>query len=288
MQAKQQRRLELMIADLVRNLRIVVQQDTRTAVQALQERADEPLSVVPWGFRAFSQNDEDGIIAEIFRRIGTTNRVFAELGAGDGLENNTLFLLHQGWRGLWVDGSDAIDAAIAHYRPLCETGRLEICKRLVTPGNVDDLLAEHLREEEIDLLSVDIDGNDYHVLAAIHCVRPRVIVVEYNAKFPPPVMYCMAYDESHRWDGSDHFGASLKWLEVKLGERGYRLVGCNLTGSNAFFVRADLAGERFLAPYTADKHYQPARYELSASFGGLAGHPPSYRTLVDRLVEDDG
>ena len=57
-----------------------------------------------YGFKAYSQNDEDGIIQEIFNRIGVTNKTFVEFGAYDGLENNTTYLLMKGWRGLWIDG----------------------------------------------------------------------------------------------------------------------------------------------------------------------------------------
>jgi hypothetical protein len=56
-----------------------------------------------FGFKVYSQCDEDGIIQEIFRRIGTDNRRFIEIGCGDGSENCTAYLLHQGWSGLWID-----------------------------------------------------------------------------------------------------------------------------------------------------------------------------------------
>ena len=55
----------------------------------------------------FSQNGEDGLIAEIFKRIGTTNRYFVDFGSSDGFENNTVLLLRQGWGGLWIDADTA-------------------------------------------------------------------------------------------------------------------------------------------------------------------------------------
>jgi len=58
-----------------------------------------------YGYKVFSQFDEDGIIDEIFKRIGTTNKTFIEFGVGDGTENNTIYLLLQGWKGLWIEGS---------------------------------------------------------------------------------------------------------------------------------------------------------------------------------------
>jgi len=286
MDPQQSQRLEMMLTRMLRGLKIVIERGARETIRELQDRHDEPGSLVPCGYKVYSQNDEDGIISEIFNRIGTTNKVFVEFGVGSGLENNTLFLLHQGWRGLWLDASDAVERARAGYRRLIDNGRLQIRKTHVNPDNINQLIEADIKEREIDLLSVDIDGNDFHVLNAIGCIDPRVVVVEYNAKFPPPVTYCMDYDPHHVWDGSDHFGASLKWFELKMADRGYRLVGCNLTGSNAFFVRDDLVGEAFLAPFTADKHYQPARYELSASFASLSGHPASFKTLASALHGD--
>lgn len=59
-----------------------------------QPKYQDARSLIPFSGKVYSQNDEDGIIAEIFRRIGVSDRrCFIELGVGDGLENNTLALL---------------------------------------------------------------------------------------------------------------------------------------------------------------------------------------------------
>jgi hypothetical protein len=75
----------------------------RTQSLLASERARDPKRLLPCGFKGYSQNDEDGILQEIFRRINTTRRVFVEFGAGSGTENNTLYLLFSGWRGLWIE-----------------------------------------------------------------------------------------------------------------------------------------------------------------------------------------
>ena len=72
-----------------------------------QEKAAAPRTLTAYGFTAYSQADEDGMIEELFRRIGVTDRTFVEFGSGDGLENNTVYLLLTGWRGLWLDGDPA-------------------------------------------------------------------------------------------------------------------------------------------------------------------------------------
>lgn len=240
-------------------------------------RHADPRCLIRSGAKVYSQNDEDGILAEIFRRVGTTNQRFVEVGVEAGLENNTLALLFQGWTGVWVEGHPPYVQQIRRGLPrTLESGALQVVERYVNRENVDGLLAGALDVAEIDLLSLDIDGNDLHVFEAIQCVRPRVVVLEYNAKFPPPIEYCLSYDPDFLWEGDDCFGASLTTLEARMRPRGYRLVGCNLTGSNAFFVRHDLVAGNFLEPYTAEAHYQPARYHLS---GYRSGHPASYAAL---------
>lgn len=245
------------------------------------DRYQHPKSLIPFGSKVYSQSDEDGIIREIFNRIGTTSKAFIEFGIGNGLENNTLALLFDGWQGLWIDASSqSIKKIRKHFSPIIENGQLTVVESFITKTNIDRLISSQIESSEIDLLSVDIDGNDYHVLSAITCVSPRVIVVEYNAKFTPPILFCMDYDETHSWQKDDCFGASLKFLEINLRRKGYCLVGCNLSGVNAFFVREDLVSDRFLEPLTAENHYEPARYYLSGYF---AGHPAAYETLVKSL-----
>jgi hypothetical protein len=231
--------------------------------------------LVKSGYRVYSQADEDGILHEIFRRIGEGKRTFLELGVGNGLENNSLFLLIQGWSGIWIEGSERkVAASRKNLAAQIAEGRLQLERNFITAPTIDKKIASLTAGREIDLLSIDLDGNDYYILEAIHSISPRVIVAEYNAKFPPDIPWIIEYNQSHRWDGTDYFGASLKSLELLLAGRGYSLVGCSVLGTNAFFVRTDLANEsRFCAPFTAENHYEPARYFLLAAF--QAGHPVS-------------
>lgn len=253
------------------------------AMQRLPKYAD-PLSLIPHGRKVYSQNEEDGIIIEIFNRIGTTNKTFVEFGSGDGLENNTYALLFQDWNGLWIDGSPKNIRKIREGLPTTiDSGQLAVVESFITKDNINDLISPHIQEKEIDLLSVDIDGNDYFVWDAITCIEPRVLIMEYNARFVPPIRYCMAYDPQHMWNYTDHGGLSLKFIEEKAAAKGYSLVGCSLSGANAFFVRNDLLAGKFEAPFTAEKHYEPARPHFAKI---KSGHPSCFRTLEKRLKED--
>ncbi|MBI3205947.1 MAG: FkbM family methyltransferase [Myxococcales bacterium] len=222
-----------------------------------------------YGYRCTSQNDEDGIIDEIFRRIGTTNRQFVEFGVQTGVQNNTLALLLGGWSGLWIeaDGQAAATIRGSFAEPLA-SGQLRLIEAFVTAETIDEQFERGRVPAEPDLLSIDIDGNDYWVWKAITRARPRVVVIEYNASLGRSAKVVRPYDPQARWDGTLAFGASLGALEALGTEKGYCLVGCNITGVNAFFVRADCVGEAFLAPYTAARHYEPPRYGTTGT-----GHP---------------
>ncbi|MDN5752024.1 MAG: FkbM family methyltransferase [Nitrosospira sp.] len=277
-------RWTILLEDITANIDRTRQLSIRTEIDRLRAdaRYRAPENLVPFGGKIYSQNDEDGIIREIFKRIGTTNRTFVEFGIGNGLENNTLALLFGDWQGLWIDASSTSIANIrTHFSEIIRSGKLAVIESFITKANINDLISANVRHNEIDLLSIDIDGNDYHVLQAISCVNPRVIVIEYNAKFVPPVLFCMDYAEAHTWRGDDCFGASLKFLEVNLDRMGYCLVGCNLSGANAFFVRKSLVADKFLEPFTSENHFEPARYHLS---GYASGHPPAYQTLAKSLT----
>lgn len=244
----------------------------------------DPKSLLPFGYKIFSQNDEDGIIGEIFKRIGPTNKSFIEFGAGNGLENNTLTLVYKGWNGLWIDSSSKyVNNIQKHYSKIINRGQIKVIKSFITKSNIDSILKSNNMKGEIDLLSIDIDGNDIYIFNAISCISPRVVIMEYNAKFIPPMIYCMAYEEKYKWKGDDCFGSSLKYLEIEFSKKGYSLVGCNLTGVNAFFIRNDLVSNKFMEPFSAEFHYEPPRYYLT--LGLSTGHPSSYRTL-DRAIDE--
>ena len=230
-----------------------------------EPKYNDPLRLELYGHKCYSQHDEDGMIQEIFRRIGTTNRTFVEFGVGDGLENNSLFLLKQGWKGLWIDGSPQNAAAIrTNILSPIACGQLCFKESFVTRENINGLIGACFTGE-IDMLSVDIDGNDYYIWQAIDVVSPRLLVIEYNAKFLPPFKWSIEYNPKHEWDQSDHYGASLAALDAVSQKKGYRLVGCNLNGTNAFFVRKDLVDGKFFSSDNCIDFYNPPRYYLGSS-----------------------
>jgi hypothetical protein len=233
-------------------------------------RHADPKRLARYGFKTYCQNDEDGIIQEIFRRIEVKHRTFIEFGVETGIECNTAKLLIEGWRGLWIEGNPQHGGQIRkNLDAFRKDGRLKLTEGMVTAENVNALFGKAGFSGEIDLLSIDIDFNDYWVWKAIEVVTPRAVVIEYNAIIRPPHSLVGPYEATRVWDGSNYGGASLEAM-VRLGRaKGYRIVGCSLAGSNAFFVRDDLCGDRFLDPPTAEEHYEPTRFFLMFLPAGL-------------------
>mgnify|MGYP007028079012 CR=1 FL=1 len=190
------------------------------------------------GRQCFSQSDEDGITLEILRRIGRIDSgVFAEFGVGNGLQNNTLILGALGWNGIWV-GDEDLAFDVSETSP----DRLNFQQERITRDNIVGLARSGLaalHAKSADVISCDLDGNDLHFIGPLleSGLRPSLFIVEYNAKFPPPVRFAVAYDADHRWQGDDYYGASLCSLTDLFERFGYMLVCCNPhTGTNAFFV----------------------------------------------------
>ncbi len=266
-------RLEARLAAVEAKLGALVQLAVQQAEESLfaTPRHADPLRLSAQRGQMHSQFHEDAAIAAIFARIGTESRVFVEIGVGDGSENTTRALLETGWEGVWVE-ADATQAAtirttLAHH---IAAGRLVLVEAAATVENLAGLVAGALRGRAVDLLSLDVDMNTAHLWRALD-LAPRACCVEYNASIPAPVAWEIPYDPDARWDGTARFGASLKCLEGIGRAKGMSLVGCDIAGVNAFFVRDDLAPGRFPTPFDAETHWEPPRYH----FAIRRGHPVS-------------
>jgi hypothetical protein len=242
-----------------------LQKDLLAATLMAGPRYRDPRHLCHFEAQTYSQHGEDGIISEILWRIGDTNRVFVEIGAGDGTENNTRYRLNHGWSGFWFEADEA------NVRRMPQANKLCVVQAMVTAENAPELMCQHDVPIEFDLLSLDIDRNTSHLWRALGHLRPRIVVIEYNASIPRDDVWEVAYEADAMWDGSIDYGASLATLQT-LGETlGYLLVGCELSGTNAFFVRRDLVDDQFAGPFSARALYEPPRYYLV----GRPGHAVS-------------
>jgi len=241
----------------------------------------DPKRLEPFGFKVCSQGDEDGIIEEIFKRLKIDKGVFCEIGVENGLECNSLYLLHKGWTGAWIEGNkEQLEPIKEKFRSVLGK-RLKVSFRLVNAENINAVVAEAIPDvNAIDFLSIDIDGNDAYVLANLN-FDPKVICIEYNAKFRGNLSKAQRYDANRFWGGTDYFGASLKAIAEVAEAKGYRLVGTNITGSNAFLVRRDLAGSLFSDNASPEYLYNPPRYWLIFDHYQNIGHRPDFGPYAD-------
>ena len=255
----------IQIRDAISNLKYEQRKFEFSMLEAMAStsaRYNDPKRLLRYGLQCNSQNLEDGMTCEIFRRIGTTNKTFAEIGVGDGKENNTAMLLAFGWSGYWFDGDSAMHAMLNSDKQY----NLKAKTAFVNRENVACHFSEAGVPIEPDLLSLDVDQNTYYIWEGLSQWKPRVVIVEYNAAIPPDQVWKVKYDPNTTWNGTQNFGASLKAFENLGTKLGYSLVGCDITGINAFFVRSDLVGDdRFCKPFSAENHYEPPRYAHGAS-----------------------
>lgn len=221
----------------------------------------------------FSQNGEDGIIEHLTELMDIRRGVFAEVGAGDGRQNCTRQLAERGWEGVWIEGDpDLADAA----RSLSLDGRVGIVDSRVDEGNVVRLLRQAGTPTELDVLSIDIDSGNYQVTERVlQEFSPRLLVVEVNGEHRWDWVQTRRTNEE--WDRSWNYGASLGAYSRLAGSCGYRLVGCDSVGVNAFFVRTDMVGPGIVVGDWRECYIPPNHRP------GTVGHP---RSSVDSPTMD--
>ncbi len=204
-----------------------------------------PESLTSRRFQLMSQNEEDGITYALLTEIGAPVRRFIEIGAGTNGGNSGFLASELGFEGMMVD---AYDENLAAIRPQIPDGKVKLVSAWVTAENINELVSEHGFATEVDVFSLDIDGNDYWVWKELATCDPRIVIVEYNAIFGPERSVAVPYDPefSIPIEGplrKAYYGASLKALTDLGRSKGYRLVAVEPFGVNAFFLRSDLAPE---------------------------------------------
>jgi hypothetical protein len=166
-----------------------------------------------------------------------------EFGVENYSESNTKFLLmHDNWTGLIMDASPD-NMKYARSCNFYWRHSLHAVDAFITRENINDLIADGGMTGDIGILSIDIDGNDYHVWKEINVISPRIVICEVNPFFGAKEAVSIPYEENFFRTKAHYsnlyYGASLAAM-VRLGkEKGYSLVCINSAGQNAFFVRND-------------------------------------------------
>jgi hypothetical protein len=205
------------------------------------------------GYSVFSESDEDGILQYIFALVGSPTRKLVDIGASQLQGSNTAnLIINHGWNGLLIDANAEGMRRNGAFYAECRATRTMPPKCVnckVSAENVNSLLAEHGFAGDIDLLSLDIDGIDYWVWKALEVTRPRVVVLEYQciwgAERSVTVPYIPDFSPVYSGRYGIYNSASLPAFVKLAREKGYRLVGSQRYGYNAFFVREELAASVF-------------------------------------------
>jgi hypothetical protein len=232
------------------------------------------------GFRVFSQFDEDGIALWLLASLGDGPLLFVDLGAGNGVHasNCANLALNFGFHGLFVDANAALvergrSFYVEHpdtslFPPSFVTARVE-------PDTVNDVVRAAGFTGEIDLLSIDIDGNDYWVWDALTAVQPRVVVIETHPELGRRSLVAPYAEHPGHVPGQPAhlLGASPAAMTTLARRKGYRLVAANRFGFNLFYIRDSFAESLFPALAIDDLFRHPRARSRELSADALAGLP---------------
>lgn len=214
--------------------------------------------------KIYSQNGEDGITMKLLQLIyegNNENKFFVEFGVENGMECNTRILRElYNWKGLQMDGG-------------YENIGINLRKEFIIKENIVELFKKYNVPDNINLLSVDIDFNDFYCLHEIlKFYKCDIIICEYNATHLPHEDKIVIYNKNRRWDGSNYFGASLLSLDKLAKKHNYSLVYCDKKGVNCFFIHNNILQNKNLQIQNignVEQIYRPAKY----SVGPNGGHP---------------
>lgn len=229
---------------------VITQKELFLRYQQLKNSDQVKLSFSDVGFRVFSQTDEDGILLYIFSLIGTVNKCCVEIAFGTpSMSNTTNLICNWGWKGLLLEGDQKlIDLSMEFFQAHCgvKSDLPLMIHSWITMENINSTLNKNGFIGVVDLLSIDLNGNDYWIWQAIDKITPRVVVVEYRGDWSAKDAVTIPYDPKFNRDNIDtHYcGASLVAFVKLARKKGYRLIGANRGRFNAFFMKKG-TGEKY-------------------------------------------
>lgn len=208
------------------------------------------LSLSSTGCKVFSQFEEDGKILFLLAAIGIKHSTFIEIGSDDGLNSNCANLaVNFGWQGLFIDGNQkSIARGKRFYQkyPVPFGPKPSFLHAFVKTDNINSLITSAGYNGEIDVLSIDIDGNDYWIWDALTAVSPRIVIIETFISYGRRNIV-VPYDPDYSFPGRhpQYHGASPMAMVLLGRKKGYRLIGANQLGFNFIFLRNDIAPDEF-------------------------------------------
>lgn len=199
----------------------------------------------------YSQLGEDGIIEYIFTIIKPNNKYYVEFGGWDGihLSNTANLRINKGWKGLLLEGDKSKVLSVKNRK------EINLNHEFVTSKNINILLKKYKVPYSFDLLSIDIDSNDYYIWKNLTDFRPTLVVVEINPgiKNDLPLSAIENKSNIHEPDGQtgNYFGANLHAFYNLADKKGYKLLTVNKW--NAFFITNEKFKNFCIKPITKEK-----------------------------------
>ena len=214
-----------------------------------QQYSMNSTNINDYEFKIFSQFGDDGIIQYLIKNILIENEIFIEFGVENYMESNTRFLMmNNNWSGFVMDGSEN---SMNYLKDQSWYWRYSLTNKAVfiDKNNINELLA-NTGFSNVGLLSIDLDGNDYHILSEIDLskLNPSIIIMEYNSVFgkdkPITIPYDKEFDRTNAHYSNLFWGASLPAISYLASKKGYALIGSNLAGVNAYFLKNSLLNDK--------------------------------------------
>ncbi len=199
--------------------------------------------------RVHSQNGEDGILDCLISKLGAPTRKLVEIGAAEGVENNSTHHIKNGYEAVLIEGDQDKAAKLKQFLATVSPSQpTKILNGFVTARNIGALAGAHFPDAP-DFLSLDVDGIDAYVLDALleTGFKPLILCLEYNSFFSPrpvTVVYDEAFSRYHYHPNFGlYYGASVEGLKIIAARHGYRFLCVDRSGTNAFFALPERFGQ---------------------------------------------
>ena len=193
----------------------------------------------------YSQNGEDGILEEIFKKLNIPVGQFVEFGAWDGkhLSNTYNLLENRNWSGLYIEYEDDKYKELEKLNVVYKDRIITVKNKVDITGenSLDNILHRHPEiKQDFDLLSIDIDSYDLEIWESLKNYQPKVVIIEVNSfVYPPLALRHGQIKFEGGYIGSDQ-GCSFSAVVEVSKKKNYNVV-CH-TG-NCILVRSDLVGQ---------------------------------------------
>lgn len=226
-----------------------------------------------------SQYGEDGIIEELFRIIGEGKKSCIEFGAWDGKYLSNVWNLwhNKEWNALLIEGekdrADQLKNSISNFKNVKVSNKFV---RVTGEDTLDNIVKENKFEQNVDLLSIDIDSDDYGILNSLEYLKPRVIIIEYNPTVPPHLEIVQ--------QNGEFFGASALSILKLANTKGYKLVA--ITDTNLILVNAADFTTNNLVELDLVKYFPGTHLTyIITGYNGFSyiNHKPPYLYEVENL-----